>query len=509
MELTKISSPWQPAVVLALLGICAFLLFFQLGEIPFYGDETLYVRVAARALDTGHWAPIGGGHPFVWKPPITVWGSGAGMRLLGENELGARLAVGLAALLLSALTAWFGLRIGNRWTMVLAPLALVSAPGLLLDHGLRSAVPETWLLLAVTASFLYFLECGDTRAAARLGGLALLSCFSSWTKGIVGPLVVGGTLFLVELAVPAGVQGEADTLRRRLRHAIASAGAATIPGILFYLAWLLFSLGSVGDVIHFLGIDVGQRAGAGLDPLHLQPPVIYLRAALENFGLFALLAPLALVVRLARSRHETAVDSRRQRRIHLTLLLWIVVTFVLFVIPSSRLPWYVFPAYPGLALATALALDQARSFLGRWRGGRVLFLLLLALLASARIQALVRAWPEPEPHSLAALQHYLDAAPAARAYTERALRRGAEEGHPVASWHRHYLRRFRLLDRRELPMDAPTCSFVVTAEPEAWRPIVGERLAGVTAVRGELPGQFRLFVLDLCGGAFAAGRPAP
>lgn len=495
--------------MLALLGTCAFLLFFQLGETPFYGDETLYVRIAARALHTGAWAPIGGENPFVWKPPITVWGSGAGMRLLGENELGARLAVGLAALLLCAVTAWIGLRIGDGWTMVLAPLALVSAPGLLLDHGLRSAVPEAWLLLAVTASFLFFLETGDKSAPARLGGLALLSCFSGWTKGIVGPLVVGGTLALVELAAPAGVKGEAVALRRRLGDAIATAGAALLPGIVCYLGWLLFSLGSVGDVIHFLGFDLSQRAGAGIDPLHLQPAAIYLRAAIENFGVFALLAPLALAVRLARSRHETAADSRRQRRIHWTLLLWIVVTLVLFAIPSSRLPWYIFPAYPGLALATALLLDQARSLLGRWRGGLALFLLLLCFLAAARIQALVRAWPEREPHSLAALQHYLDAAPSARAYTERALRRGVEEGHPVAQWHRHYLRRFRLLDRRELPMDAPTCSFVVTAEPEAWRAIVGDRLAGVTGVRGELPGQFKLFVLDLCGGAFAAGRPAP
>ncbi|MBP9826702.1 MAG: hypothetical protein KBF21_20915, partial [Thermoanaerobaculia bacterium] len=347
MTVTKISTLGLWATVLLLLGTCAFLLFFQLDEVPFFGDETLYVRVAARALHTGQWAPLLGGRTaFVWKPPIVVWGNGAGMALLGENELGARLGVGLAALLLCALLAWHGLRIGNRWTMVLAPLTLVSAPGLLLEHGLRSANPEAWLLLAVTASFVFFLETGAKSARVRLGGLALLSCFSSWTKGLVGPLVVGGALFLVELAVPRETEAEPATLRRRLARAIVTAGAATVPGLLFYLAWLLFSLGSVGDVLYFLGIDLARRSGAGLDPLHLQPPSIYIRAAIENFGYFALLAPLALAVRLLRSRRDPGVAATHDRRIHSTLLLWIVVTFVLFAIPSSRLVWYVFPAYP-------------------------------------------------------------------------------------------------------------------------------------------------------------------
>ena len=506
MKLPKILSLRCAAVVLVLLAICAFLLFFQLGETPFFGDEALYVRVAARAVHTGQWAPIGR-VPFVWKPPITLWGIGAGIAVLGENEVGARLAVGMAGLLLCAVVARFGRRIGSRWTMVLAPLALVSAPGLLLEHGLRSAVPEAWLLLAVAASFLYFIESGDRSQRSQLGGLALLSCFSSWTKGIVGPLLVGATLFLVEFATPASAERAAAPLPRRLGRAIATAGAATIPGLLFYLAWLLFSLGTVGDVIQFLALDIGERASAGLDPQHLQPPAIYLRAALENFGWFAILAPLALAVRLASLRRETSAEALRQRRIQLTLLLWILVTAVLFMIPSSRLAWYIFPAYPALALATALLLDQTRLVLGRGRGGWAAFLVLLSLLVAARTHALVEAWPLREPHSLAALQHHLDRNPSARAFTERSLRLGKEEGHPVAAWHRHYLRRFVALDRRELPADAPSCSFVVTAEPEAWRSVLGGRLSGVSAVRGELPRQLKLFVLDLCGGAFVSGEP--
>ena len=67
MTVTKISTLGLWATVLLLLGTCAFLLFFQLNEVPFFGDETLYVRVAARALHTGQWAPLLGGRTaFVW-----------------------------------------------------------------------------------------------------------------------------------------------------------------------------------------------------------------------------------------------------------------------------------------------------------------------------------------------------------------------------------------------------------------------------------------------------------
>lgn len=505
MSSHKILNRKRFAALLAVLGACAFLLFFRLAETPVFGDETVYIQVGARALHTGHWAPLREGlGPFPWKPPITVWGNAAGMALLGENELGARLGVGLVGVLLCAVVAVFALRLGNTWTMVLAPLALISAPPLLLEHGLRSAVPESWLLLAVTLSFFYSLESAGRSAAVRLGGLAFLSLFSGWTKGIVGPLIVGATLFLVELAEPARAPMAAATRLVRLRRAATVAIAAFLPGVLFYLAWMVFTFGSLGGAIDFLRLDLAQRSGAGIDPLHLQPPSVYLHAALANFGAFAFVAPLALLALLVRDRRLAGDTADAARRARTTLLLWIVVVFALFVLPSSRLSWYVYPAYPALAIATALALDELRQLLSRFRAGQAIFLLAILLLAAARARALVRAWPEREPHSLAALQQRLDADPAARAYTEVALLRAPGAVERYAAWHRYYLRRFEKLASRQLPADAPACSFVVTSEPESWKDALGARLAGVAPVPGSPGAPSGLFVLDLCAGTFCS-----
>lgn len=482
-----------------LIGASAFLLFFRLGEEPAFGDETAYMQVAARTWRTQHWAPLlGGDRAFPWKPPISVWASAAGIGLLGENELGARLLGGLAGIATCALVGWLGWRHRNTWTMVLATLAFVTAPPLLLEHGLRSAVPEPWLLLFTTASFAIFLESPRLGRRRVLVGLALLSVLSGLTKSIVGPAILGLALFVVELLRPAS--GGSDIGRwPRFRRALTTAAAASVPGVASYAAWIFFSLG-IDGALKFVSLDLAQRASSGIDPIHLQPPSVYLDAAIANFGPFALLAPLVLALQSRGFGRRADDEPSDFPSFPFTLLVWILVVFTLFGIPRSRLSWYVYPAYPALALATASSLDLLRSRLAPFRAGRRIFVALLAALCGLRAQALQKAWPEQDPTSLAALQHLLDADPNARVYTEAAIARKPEPPIRLPSWHRFYLRRFTIVDRPELPEAPPECSFVVTADPLAWRGLPQERLVGTTALRGTRPNETQLYILDLCQG---------
>jgi 4-amino-4-deoxy-L-arabinose transferase-like glycosyltransferase len=514
---TKIRGRLLWAVGFATLAACAALLFFQLGDQPVFGDETLYLKVAGKTLQTGRWVPLlGRPYAFVEKPPLTVWGAALGMGLAGRNELGSRWVNGVVALLLCALTARFALRAGNLWTMALAPLLLISAPGLLLEHGLRMALPETWLLLAVTAGCYWFLASEHRSLTVRLAGLAAISLFAGWTKGLIGPLVLGATIFLVEIVAPRREPGaEAPPPpQRRLSQATASAVAATVPGLLLYFGWLVYSLASVDAALAFVQRDILGRTTGSHDPLHLQPFAIYLLAAWRNFGILALAGPLLLLVKSRKDDSLPDEEGHRERRLHLTLLFWVVSVFVLFGIPQSRLAWYSYPAYPALALAAALVLDRLRALLRNGLGafgglgprvGTAAFVLLLSLLFALRAEALVRAWPSRDERSLMALQRRLDADPAARAFVEQGLVQGEHARLNVAEWHRFYLRNFVELERRQLPAEAPACSFVVTSDPEAWRPLVGEQLAGVAPVAAANPRFIPLFVLDLCGGRFAGG----
>lgn len=504
-------SPWLLGTLgVALLVVCFFLLFFELGDAPVFGDETLYIRVAGRTLQTGHWFPIvGHPHPFVEKPPFTVWGAAAGMAMAGVNEIGARWVNGAVALLLCALTAAFALRLGNVWTMALAPLLLITAPGLLLDHGLRSVVPESWLLLAVTAAFFWY-SCSQGKSPAiRLGGLALLSIFAGGTKGVVGPLLIGCTLGLVELIAPA----EPFSPGRRLRQAVVTGATAAIPGILAYGGWLLFSLATLSGVRDFLHRDLVVRAAGGRASIDLQPFSIYLRAAWQDFGLLALAGPATLLALRWRTRLRPVPELSPGRRESYTLLCWIAAVLLIFGIPKARMPWYCFPAYPALAIAAALALDRLRCLLlsqrigARARTATALFALSLALFFALRADALRRTWPAWDRHSLLALQRLLDADPAARAYADGDLDQSPYARTHVVEWQRFYVRRFAELAQRELPADVPACAFVVTPEPDAWRSALGSRLAGVTPVAGSVPGWLTLHVLDLCAGRFAGSAP--
>lgn len=487
------------------LGACACLLFYGLAEEPAFGDETLYMQVAARAWRTQQWAPLyGGDKVFPWKPPISVWASAAGIGLLGENELGARFFGGLAGLTLCALVAWLAWRNGNAWTMVLAPLALITAPPLLLEHGLRSAVPEPWLLLLVTASFAIFLAGPGLGRRRLLLGLALASALSGWTKSIVGPAIVGLSLFIVELTNRT-TEGSGARLWPRLRRALATAVAAGVPGVLSYAAWAVFSLGFEG-ARQFIHLDLAQRASSGIDPIHLQPVTVYLDSALANFGPFALLAPLVLLWQLRGRGRPERVEPLTVAPYPLTLLVWILVVVLLFGIPKSRLSWYIYPAYPALALATAASLDLLRSRLAPLRAGRWMFALLLGALVAARAQALKSSWPERDPTSLAALQHLLDADSTARVYVEASIAGKPEPPISLPAWRRFYLRRFTIVDRPELPEALPECAFVVTEDPRAWRRLPQERLMGTIALRGAGPNETQLYILDLCQGRISDRR---
>lgn len=521
----KISRTWRRWLLAAALSPCAFLLFFRLGEQPIFGDETLYVRVAGKVLRTDLWAPIlNRPYAFVEKPPLAVWGAALGMAVAGVDEFGARWVGVGASLLLCALTAGLALRCGNAWTMALAPLLLASSPGLLLDHGLRWAVPESWLLLSLVAGFSAAVASGEPGSKTRLAPVALASAFSGWTKGLVGPVVLALALFGTELVLALTGQPESgSTLRARIQswtrmlpRAFAISLAALLPGLFTYFGWLYFSLASLTEVGRFLDRDLLVRASGLRDPNDLQPFSIYLQSAWENFGLLAILGPLLLISALFQRRRTPASAAPIDRRTAAMLLCWIVSVFAIFGTPRARLPWYSFPAYPALAIAGALVLDQIRVWWirrpyfaagSRRRWATSTFALLLVFVSAIRVNALRRAWPVEDPFSLMRLQRILDEDRTARAYVDAGLSDGAQAKAAVEEWHRYYLRRFTELPEARLPAEAPSCSFIVTAEPARWRsnlgrPIVAERaLAGVRAPKRPL------FILDLCAGRFL-GRAA-
>lgn len=486
--------------VLLALATCAALLWFGLGERGLEGDEAIYVTVADRASELGRFAPLPAGRgAYIHKPPLAIWSIAAGARLFGDGEAAHRAAAAVAAWLLCCVTLGFGRALRSSAAGALGALLLATAPNLLHVHGLRSAVTEPLLLLAITASFWVGFAAAGKR---RLVALAALSVANGLTKGAYGPIVVAGAFALAGI-VGAWRRGRQSAPGRvaALGEAAALAAASFLPGVAAYLGWLRYSLESWNGVFAFLRRDLVERVSTGVDPSHLHPPSLYWETVARDFGPFLALSLLALVVGLGFVRRE---EERVAGRI--LLLCWVGVVVAPALGSVSRLPWYVYPAYPALALAAAVATcglvsaSRGRRWLAPLLAGALLF------AAVARAQTLVETWPETESRSLAAVAQWTREEPGARAFVDARLLARGDATARLRQWNAFYLRRLEAVAPGDLPGDETGCRLLVTADPDAW----WSSLGGASPTRIELQRaavtDVRLFVLDLCDGRFARRR---
>src|SRR5262245_43805388 len=99
--------------LLGLSVIVFVVLFWRLGAATFWDpDEAHYAETTRELLGTGDFlAPYYNEQPFFDKPILFHWLQAMSMKLVGANELGARVPPALAALGLIAVTAWFAAKL--------------------------------------------------------------------------------------------------------------------------------------------------------------------------------------------------------------------------------------------------------------------------------------------------------------------------------------------------------------------------------------------------------------
>jgi len=347
-----------------LLLLTAALLAFRLGAVPLLGpDEPRYARVAAEMARQGEWVtPTLQGRPWLEKPVLYYWMAGTAYRVLGETETAARLPSVLAAVLSVALTALFGARVYGAATGLAAGFALGTAV-LPFAYGRAAAMDG---LLACLVS-----------AAIALMGLRLL--------GIAGRLAVPAAWAAVGLATlakgPLGAVLPALVLvgwrltspRGEARRSVVTPGSLLLFLLVagpWYLAILLDQGWRFVDV--FL---LDHNLLRFTSTLHAHPGPVWYYVPLLLLGLFPWSALLLPGFGALEPRHDPADRL---------LLLWLLLPLAFFSSAGSKLPGYVLPCLPPLALiigrgATALVRGAT---LPRGMGARAAALLGLVLAAA-------------------------------------------------------------------------------------------------------------------------------
>ncbi|HEY2943248.1 MAG TPA: glycosyltransferase family 39 protein [Vicinamibacteria bacterium] len=377
MPQNQASDP-RPAALL--LALTAALLLFRLGSVPLIGpDEPRYARVAVEMHRSGSYlVPTLQGQPWLEKPPLYYWLAGAAFSLLGETETAARLPSVLAALLLVASTVFFGTRLYGRETGLHAGFVAATAP-LAFAYG-RAAAMDMLLAAMVTCAVGLF-------ALRLLGRAGRLAVPAAWLFMALATLAKGPLGLLLPVLIVAG-HVVATREWRLARTALSPAGIALF--VIVAAPWYLLMWMHQGRAFVEVFL-LNHNLQRFTSTIHRHPgPILYY--------LPVLLAGVFPWTGLALTGFG-AVEPRRSR-IDLFVLLWLALPFLFFSLAGSKLPGYILPCLPPLALisgraAHAMALGDLRGPLGTGpRAAAMVTLLLACVLAAAPLY--LRSLGEPD-----------------------------------------------------------------------------------------------------------------
>jgi len=353
----------QSRIVLVFSALAGLVcLFGNLGAIGFVGpDEPRYAWVARAMAETGDWiTPRLYGQPWFEKPILYYWAAAVGFRLHLPAEWASRLPSAFAALAAALAIAWFGRRFYDSDSnslnrpALLAPLIFATSVAAI--GFARSASPDM-LFGASIASAMVSAACvlgragtvqdpnGETAARNRrdLGPLALFGLFLGLgvlAKGPAALVLAGGAILLWALSTG------------NWRAALRFAHPLTI-GVFAVVAIPWYALCAMRNP-DFLRIFILQHNFER-----------YLTPVFQHRQPFWFFAPIVLVALVPWTvlLWPAAQDGLRlwrerawSRSPGFFVACWALFPVLFFSFSQSKLPGYVLPAIPPLAILCSLGL---------------------------------------------------------------------------------------------------------------------------------------------------------
>jgi 4-amino-4-deoxy-L-arabinose transferase-like glycosyltransferase len=325
------------AVFAGLTALYAFGLHWRPLQVP---DEARYVDIPRAMLASGDFVlPRFNGFIYLEKPPLFYWMQASVMALFGLSEGSVRLVPLVSGLSCCAMVYGAGARWFSRQTGLLAAIILGT---MAIWYGSSRLVTLDILLACfVTAALISLFEAVQaTSPSARRGWLIamyLSAAAAVMTKGLVGVVLPGitGLIWMV--------------LSRRysvIRTVLDPLGIAIF--LLAVVPWHVLVAGRAPGFLDFYFLhehfarfttNVHHRAG----PIWYFLPVVLI-------GVSVWIGPVLISLAGLRKARDGATAF---------LAIWVAVVFVFFSLSGSKLPGYVLPLFPALALLAAERVRRA------------------------------------------------------------------------------------------------------------------------------------------------------
>jgi 4-amino-4-deoxy-L-arabinose transferase-like glycosyltransferase len=370
----------RQALPFVLLGLyAAVVLLGGLGLLPLFGrDESLYGEAAREMLVSGDWVvPRVNGQPFLEKPPLYYWMAGAAFHVLRPSPLATRLPAALLGIVVVLFTACIGARTWGKRAGLLAGVALLTSFQFAINARMGIMdVPLTLFTMAALVLYVRWLRRGDLDNAFGFGLAVGLAVLLKATAGLIPVLVV----------VAHRVLRRGEERRRWLVPALLAAAVSVAVAAPWFITMAVKSEPFRQTFLHENLVRMVRpmqgHGGVGIGYFLLLPA--YLPLILASFFPWSVFLPAAL----RRPRPDESEEARRWRGLALA---WMVAVLVPFSLISTKLPGYVTPLFPAMALLVGAELDYRLAHFERasWPWvvvGSVLFagfVLLLPRLAAA------------------------------------------------------------------------------------------------------------------------------
>jgi 4-amino-4-deoxy-L-arabinose transferase-like glycosyltransferase len=323
----------------------AALFFFRLGGYPLNNpDEGRNAEIPREMVASGDWVtPRLNGVNYFEKPPLVYWTTALALKAFGPAEWAMRSTPALTALLGVLITYGAGRRLYGRKTGLAAALVL----GTSLFYFIMAHVLVLDMAVSVFMSATLFCFILGVREPAGSGsrrwffyGLYASAALATLTKGLIGFLVTGAVMFLWLLVFNEW---------KRLRPLFLPSG------VLLFLAiavpWHV--LAAQHNPTWFHRYIVFEHFERFLTPVASRPGPLWYFVPIVLAGLFPWVGFLAGAVRTS---FAGGWGSRKTSAEAWFLLTWIGFVFLFFSVSKSKLPPYILPVFPPLAVLLGRAI---------------------------------------------------------------------------------------------------------------------------------------------------------
>jgi 4-amino-4-deoxy-L-arabinose transferase-like glycosyltransferase len=364
---------------------------------PIDRDEARFAQAAKQMIENGDYIDIRFQDEDRYNKPVGVYWLQAAVvkaaEILGVRD--ARVTIGLyripslcggiAAVLA---TYWCALAFVNRRGAILA--AVMMAGSVLLGAEARLARTDVVLLVTVIAAMNALARAYLVRPDTATARLAWTIPAVFWTALAAGILLKGPVILMI-VGLAAATLVVVDRSARWLEALRPVAGLVWLAVLV--LPWFVAIYVRSGNAffVDAIGHDMLKKV-ATTQAAHHAPPGLYV------ILFFATFFPAAMLVGPA----TPAVWATRREPATRLLLAWLVPSWLVFELISTKLPHYVLPLYPAIAILTASAVERNMLSPRRWLNSGVAWWFLVPVIVGIVVVAgtvviagdfVVSAWP--------------------------------------------------------------------------------------------------------------------